>query len=260
MTFANPGSSKVSLYSPGVIAANRYWPCSLVTSVRVPIIAGLVMVTVTPGRTAFVLSVTVPFIAPVVALVVLAGAGAARIRTKIQPNSAERRVMNPLHCCELCVRSSLLLLPGRRRLPGQILVIDRVFDVRLVHLVPALLGPEDFLLRRGVIPVLRRIVVMARRNDLAPGWDSQRLFEVVIQLPVEVVLRHAQDLMLPAVRVDDGVLHVLAAQMHVRRQPIQRDRLRDRRDRGDRPVLGVGRNVRDLRPPARDAIDGDHLA
>ena len=82
MTLANPGSSKVSLYSPGVIAANRYWPCSLVTSVRVPIIAGLVMVTVTPGRTALVLSVTVPFIAPVVALVVWPAAIDARTRER----------------------------------------------------------------------------------------------------------------------------------------------------------------------------------
>ena len=93
-TFANPGNSKAILYSPGVTAANRYCPCSLVTSVRVPIMAGLEIVTVTPGRTAFVLSVTVPFMAPVDALVVCASVAGASVRTKIKPNNAARRVMN----------------------------------------------------------------------------------------------------------------------------------------------------------------------
>jgi hypothetical protein len=62
-------------------------------SLRVPIIDGLEIVTVTPGSTAFVLSVTVPFIAPVVALVVCPAASDANASTQSHPNTAERRVM-----------------------------------------------------------------------------------------------------------------------------------------------------------------------
>src|SRR6185503_11394434 len=262
-TFAKPCSSNVILYSPGVTAANRYCPCSLVTSLRVPIIAGLEITTVTPGSTALVLSVTVPFIAPVVALVVWPAASDANVRTQSHPNTAERRSMG-LTSVVRNARSragrGLLLRPGGCRLLGQILVVDGVLDIRLVHLVPTLLGPEHFLLGRRVVLVLGGVVVVARRDDLAAGRDLQRLLQVVVQLPVEVVLRHAQDRLLLSVRIDDDVLHVLAAQVHVRRETVERDRLGHRGDRGDRPVLRVGRDVRDLRPAPRHAVHGDRLA
>src|SRR5262249_51236493 len=129
MTLAKPGSSKPTLYSPGGIAAKRYCPWSLVTSVRVPIIAGLVIVTVTPGSTAFVLSVTMPFMAPVVALVVCAAAADENTRTQIQPNHAGWRVIVP--SWNGCARTSpRLLLPRRRCLLGQVVAVDRVLDVR----------------------------------------------------------------------------------------------------------------------------------
>src|SRR5262249_20665074 len=57
-TVENPASSNFTLYSPGGTAANRNVPSSLVTAVRAPIIDGLAIVTVTPGRMADVLSVT----------------------------------------------------------------------------------------------------------------------------------------------------------------------------------------------------------
>ena len=50
----------VSEYTPGGTAGKRYDPFSLETCVCVPIIDGLVAVTVTPGNTALLESVTLP--------------------------------------------------------------------------------------------------------------------------------------------------------------------------------------------------------
>ncbi len=65
LTVLKPASSKVSSYTPGGTAGNRYEPFSFVTCVCVPIIDGLVAVTVTPGSTAPLLSATRPWIVPV---------------------------------------------------------------------------------------------------------------------------------------------------------------------------------------------------
>jgi len=110
---------------------------------------------------------------------------------------------------------------------GQILAVNRVLDVRLVHLVPALLGPEDFLLGRAIVFVPERVVVVAGRDDLAAGGNRDRLLEIVEQLPVEIVPGNAEHRLLATVGIHDHVAHVLPAQMHVRRQRVGRHRLGD---------------------------------
>src|SRR5438093_1504535 len=62
-------------------------------AVRAPMSAGLVIVTVTPGSTAAVLSVTRPFIAPVVALTVWAAAarGNANSNRRMPATRHDRR-------------------------------------------------------------------------------------------------------------------------------------------------------------------------
>ncbi len=60
LTVLKPASSNVSSYTPGGTAGKRYEPFSFVTCVWVPIIDGLVAVTVTPGNTAPLLSATRP--------------------------------------------------------------------------------------------------------------------------------------------------------------------------------------------------------
>src|SRR5207247_6295141 len=86
----NPDNSKITEYSPGGIAANRKNPSSPDTVLRVPIIDGLAMVTVTPGSTALVLSVTLPLIAPVVELVVCARAAAGAAHRQRQSHRTTR--------------------------------------------------------------------------------------------------------------------------------------------------------------------------
>src|SRR5438093_1078067 len=62
-------------FKAGVSAStDQYAPSSFVVATRVPIIAGPLIVTVTPGNIALVLSVTRPSIAPIVALTVCAAA------------------------------------------------------------------------------------------------------------------------------------------------------------------------------------------
>ena len=48
-------------------------------------------------------------------------------------------------------------------------------------------------------------------------WAAQRLVKDVARLPVEVVARHVHHRFLAAVRIDDFVVKVFAAQMHVRK-------------------------------------------
>src|SRR5207253_5301105 len=72
---------------------------------------------------------------------------------------------------------------------AECLAVDRIFGERLVHLVPALLRPVHFLLRRRVPLVLRRVVVVPDAENLAAGRNVERLFELVLDLPVEVGMR-----------------------------------------------------------------------
>jgi hypothetical protein len=83
LTAPNPVNWYFRVYSPGGSDGNRYCPFSFVTDVWFPISAGLVAVTVTPGRIAPVLSVTVPVMLPVVCA--HAGTATSNIRTMDTP-------------------------------------------------------------------------------------------------------------------------------------------------------------------------------
>ena len=102
----------------------------------------------------------------------------------------------------------------------------------------------------GVPPVAERIVVHPDAGDLAAGRQMQRLGQFVVDLPVEVELGDVEDRLFPPVGPGHHPPQALAPQVHVGREAVQRDGLADRGDAGDLPVVGVGRNVRDL--PAAD--------
>src|SRR5262245_60818169 len=72
--FLNPDRSNITLYAPVGNAGNKYRPSASVFVVRLPIKAGDVTVTVTPGITAPCASVTMPVSRP---CVICACAGAA---------------------------------------------------------------------------------------------------------------------------------------------------------------------------------------
>ena len=63
--------------------------------------------------------------------------------------------------------------------PGYFRGVLRELHVTLEHFVPALLRPEDFLVRRRVVPVPDRIVVMPERHDLASRGQPNRLLVLV---------------------------------------------------------------------------------
>src|SRR5215207_4223144 len=106
-------------------------------------------------------------------------------------------------------RALLLLLRADGLQHGQILRVNRVFRERLIHLVPALFRPEHFQMGAWIPLVADRIVVDAEPEDLAACRDLQRLLQLVIELPVEVELRHVENCLLGAVRIDDDPLQAL---------------------------------------------------
>src|SRR5262249_58763042 len=67
------------------------------------------------------------------------------------------------------------------------------------HLFPRLLAPPHRRRRIRVVAVRRRIVVVHRDLERRPLRHELRLGQLVAQLPVEVVLRHAQHHFLTAV-------------------------------------------------------------
>src|SRR5262245_37035709 len=102
----------------------------------------------------------------------------------------------------------------------QHLTVHRVLEPWDEHLVPALLAPEDFFIGSGVIAVLDRVVVVGERNQFAARGNLQRFGQFVMELPVEVELRHVEQDLLSAVGPDESVFDVLAAQVHVRREGV----------------------------------------
>ncbi len=69
--------------------------------------------------------------------------------------------------------------------------------------------------------VIRRIVVVSNGDQLCAFRYVDRLSEIVAKLPVEVIARDIQHDLLSAVGKDQFVFHILAAEMHVRRHPVQ---------------------------------------
>ena len=69
-----------------------------------------------------------------------------------------------------------------------------------------------------------------------------------MKLPVEIELRHVEQNLAATIGPDERVLDVLAAQVHVRREGVKRDRFFDRHLARDLPVVYVRRDVGN--PPA----------
>src|SRR5215813_6345222 len=115
---------------------------------------------------------------------------------------------------------SLLTRALRRGRLGQNFAVHRVLEPWNEHLVPTLLAPEDFFIGSGVIAVLDRVVVVGERDQFAARGNLQRLGQFVMELPVEVELRHVEQDLLAAVGPDESVFDVLAAQVHVRREGV----------------------------------------
>src|SRR5262249_18716442 len=137
---------------------------------------------------------------------------------RISPKKPTSPVRYPRYAIALtgpgAERRLLPLVPGDGQFADD-LTVDRVFRERLVHLVPALFGPEHFQIGRRVPAVLRRVVVRADAEDLAAGRNVERFGELVLDLPVEVEPRHVEDGLLAAVGIDDHPAEALAAQVHV---------------------------------------------
>src|SRR5262245_58144321 len=110
----------------------------------------------------------------------------ATFRRKASANDTFRlKAAHRTQC--LFVRSAL-----RLSLRAQVLAVNRVIEPADHHLFPGLRHPAHFLSRVGVVSVAGGIVVMRQAFEPAVFRRGDRLFQPVIELPVEVVLRHAQ--------------------------------------------------------------------
>ena len=127
---------------------------------------------------------------------------------------------------------------------GHRLVGPAVVDPEVHHLVRGLLAPGDVALRVRVGRVVLGVVVDPGGHQLGPGLHQDRLHRVIVALPVEVVLRQAEQQGVLAVRRDHLQLDVIAAIVGVR---VQRVDVRIGRDWATRGAPGrrVQREVAD---------------
>src|SRR5215470_9540580 len=84
------------------------------------------------------------------------------------------------------------------------------------HLFPGLIAPPHVLRWIGIRLVRRRVVVPRHRVELRPLRQLERLLELVVGLPLEVVVRHGEDRLRPAVRIGDVVAPPPAAHVRMR--------------------------------------------
>src|SRR5947199_254760 len=122
------------------------------------------------------------------------------------------------------------------------------------HFFPGLISPKNHLGRVGVIQVLGGIIEVGGAMNLRPLGDGPRLDEPVRTLPVKVVTRNPKKRLGLAVRIDDFVAEILAAQMHVRHEADDLAILLERPLRLHLVVIVPGRN-REARIEDRQAID-----
>src|ERR1700681_3736162 len=109
-----------------------------------------------------------------------------------------------------------LLAPRSRHGRNFHLGIKSNLEVADHHLIPALVAPADFFRWIGIEFVIRRIVEPRRYFKARTFRQELGLVQDEFQLPVEAVLRHAQQNFFFAGRIDRAELHPLASQMHVR--------------------------------------------
>src|ERR1041385_8101413 len=101
------------------------------------------------------------------------------------------------------------------RTHAKVLLIACVIKITDHHLFPGLWSPADKLCRIGIELVSLGIVVMRDALQATALRRCDRLFEEVSQLPTEVITWHEQQDLRRTVRIDQLVLKILAAEMHV---------------------------------------------
>src|SRR5258708_407484 len=100
------------------------------------------------------------------------------------------RVTGTWRLCSSRPRPNLL---SRSRCSPKVLFVERVIEPSDHHLVPGLIAPFDVLSWVWVEFVVCRIVVMCNALQFAAFRRGQRLFQPVVQLPVEIVFRNFQN-------------------------------------------------------------------
>ncbi len=100
----------------------------------------------------------------------------------------------------------------------RLLGVDGHFHEAVQHLFPGLVAVVDVGGRIGVPGIAGRVVVVADALEDGALGQELGLREVVVDLPVEVVLRHVEQDLLRAVGVGGPIRERLAAQVHVRQQ------------------------------------------
>lgn len=126
------------------------------------------------------------------------------------------------------------------------------------HLFPSHVAVIDGLVRIGIELIISGIIVMRRDDELGALWDLNRLFEIVGQLPIEVIMRHVQNGFHCAVGELQLIGHVFAAHMHVGKHVHQLDiLLEDGFGRRAGPVGVVGRDGEMFRIAGRRYAETD---
>src|SRR5262245_19157727 len=96
--------------------------------------------------------------------------------------------------------------------------------------------------------VVGGIVVVRGNYQLGPLGNKNWLCKVVPKLPVEVVIRHTQYRVGPAVGIDESVCHLFPANVHVRKHPNEFDIFSERGfSRWAFPISIIWRNRKTLR-------------
>ena len=117
-----------------------------------------------------------------------------------------------------------------------------IVDEEGEHLVRRLLAEHDILLRIRIAGVAGRVVVDPAIDYARAGRDLDRVLQVELALPVEIIAGHRQDDLLLAVRIDDRDLGRAPAHMGMGRQAIDQHVLGDIRIDQFRMIFLAGRN------------------
>ena len=90
--------------------------------------------------------------------------------------------------------------------------------------------------------VLQRIVVVGGNDQFASRRQFEGRVEVISELPVETVFRNGEHRFLTSVGIDDGVLEVLASEVRMRLELVNRHRFGIRRYSNYFVIFSVRRN------------------
>ena len=110
------------------------------------------------------------------------------------------------------------------------------------HFLPALVAPVDIFRRIRIEGVVGRVVEVGGAFDAGAFGQRDRLAQFVPELPGGAVVRNLQERAGLAAGVDDAVLEILAAAVHVRMQAVECDGVTQFKRRVHLMIGGAGRN------------------